>query len=101
MEEQRRRLETLEGTKNEIRECVVLHNQFREEAMQARWELVVQRQAIGLLVNNQKFVHEKYPIGEALPLPQEDGTLPENKKVKEKQEFGDQLDWWQRIGRWR
>jgi hypothetical protein len=100
MEEQRRRLDTLEGCNNEIRECVILYNQFREEAKQARWELVVQRQAIGFLVNNQKVVHEKYPIGDALPLPQDDGTLPEP-KIKEKQEFGDQLDWWQRIGRWR
>lgn len=100
MEEQRQRLHTLEE-KNEIRECVILYNQYREEAKQARWELEVQRQAIGLLVNNQKFIHEQYPIGDALPLPQEDGTLPKNRKEKAKQEFGDQLDWWQRIGRWR
>ena len=101
MEEQRQKLDTLKDNQK-IRECVILYNQYREEAKKARWELEVQRQAIGLLVNNQTFVHKHYPIGDALPLPQEDGTLPQNRKENgEKQEFGDQLDWWQRIGRWR
>lgn len=88
----------------EIRECVKVYNQFRKDALHARWELMVQRQAVGLLVNNQKYVNEMYPIDNALPLPDDDkGSLPkEHKEIDSKDaKFGNQLDWWQRVGRWR
>eukprot|EP00816_Leptocylindrus_hargravesii_P007234 CAMPEP_0196802246 /NCGR_PEP_ID=MMETSP1362-20130617/1885_1 /TAXON_ID=163516 /ORGANISM="Leptocylindrus danicus, Strain CCMP1856" /LENGTH=232 /DNA_ID=CAMNT_0042173485 /DNA_START=159 /DNA_END=857 /DNA_ORIENTATION=- len=86
------------------------YNSAREKAIKARWELVVHRQAAGFIVNNHKFVHEKFPIADALPLDHSfglqetdtsrDGTVQEQQKKKTKK-FGDQLDWWQRIGRWR
>uniref|UniRef100_A0A7S2LI54 Uncharacterized protein n=1 Tax=Leptocylindrus danicus TaxID=163516 RepID=A0A7S2LI54_9STRA len=86
------------------------YNAAREKAIKARWELVVHRQAAGFIVNNHKFVHEKFPIADALPLDHSfglekadtsgDGTVQEQQKKKTKK-FGDQLDWWQRIGRWR
>jgi ribosome-binding ATPase YchF (GTP1/OBG family) len=93
------------GSIQEIRECVQLHNQFRKDAHHARWELMVQRQAVGFLVNNQKYVHSMYPIDEALPMPnEEEGTMveKEHKEIDSNDaKFGNQLDWWQRVGRWR
>lgn len=89
----------------EIRECVEVHNQFRKDAQHARWELMVQRQAVGFLVQNQNYVNNMYPIGDALPLPEEDGSVVQDKEHKEidasDEKFGNQLDWWQRVGRWR
>lgn len=100
-----KQLKESNGSLKEIRECVVVHNQFRKDAQHARWELMVQRQAVGLLVQNQKYVNHMYPIGEALPLPKVDGTVVEEKEHKEidasDERFGNQLDWWQRVGRWR
>ena len=103
-------------------ECITKHNEYRSKAIQARWELTVHRQAVGFIVNNHKFVQDKFPIGEALKGPNEttvstaatnngentkEGTssspLSErgNNNDKKQQQFGDQLDWWQRIGRWK
>jgi len=83
-------------------------NGYRAEALQARWELTVHRQAAGFIVNNHKYVMEQYPIAEALPIAssstnsemkqQEDKSKEKKKSTKK---FTDQLDWWQRIGRWR
>jgi len=79
-------------------------NAHRRDALQARWELTVHRQAAGFLVHNHKYVTESYPIGPALP-ETEDTTAkdvpPKPAKEKKKKQFTDQLDWWQRIGRWR
>ena len=53
-------------------------------------------------IGNHKFVTEKFPIGE--PLPEEGELLDDDQKEEEtkpKKVFGDQLDWWQKIGRWR
>ena len=81
-------------------------NEYRKQAIQARWELTVHRQAAGFLVNNHTYVMKHYPIPEALPESETDDDLSSVKqntatsKTKTKQ-FGDQLDWWQRIGRWR
>lgn len=76
------------------------YNQHRKDCIQARWELMVHRQAAGFLVNNHNFVTEKFPIGE--PLPESDNTTTVSVvKSKETKTFGDQLDWWQRVGRWR
>ena len=78
-------------------------NQYRKDAIQARWELMVHRQAAGFLVNNHKFVMEKFPIVEALP--EDEVSTGEDMEPKSTapppKTFGDQLDWWQRVGRWR
>jgi hypothetical protein len=59
-----------------------------------------------VLTGNHKFVTEKFPISEALPVVEEDefqnsdeSTSSESKP--EKKVFGDQLDWWEKVGRWR
>ena len=103
MEEQRKQWDELVDSDNveQLTECVELHNQYRKEAIQARWELVVQRQAIGMLVNNQKFVHDAYPIGDALPLPGDEMKTEVKAGESSDKQFGDQLDWWQKVGRWR
>jgi hypothetical protein len=54
--------------KTSIRECAKRHNEFRKQAMTARWELLVHRQAVGFIVNNHSLVMEKFPIGDALPV---------------------------------
>ena len=55
-------------------------------------------------VGNHKFVIEKFPIGERLYEPPEDedegSEAQETVAKKEPKKFGDQLDWWQKIGRW-
>ena len=85
------------------------YNQYRSEALQARWELTVHRQAAGFIVNNHTYVTEMYPIPPKLPetnntnapaqKDQELGTEDTNKETKKR--FTGQLDWWQSIGRWR
>lgn len=84
------------------------HNLYRKDCVQARWELIVHRQAVGFIVGNHKYVTEKFPIAEALPEGNANdgdeaatGSDDDNKTKKPKKAFGDQLDWWQRIGRWR
>ena len=93
-------------------ECIQRHNEFRKQAITARWELIVHRQAVGMIVNNHKFVHDMFPIGDALPemstgdalgdvgkeILVDSGTV--EPKVSPKR-FGDQLDWWQHVGRWK
>ena len=87
------------------------YNEFRKQALHARWELTVQRQAAGFIVNNHNYVTEQYPIAAALPVhdlnneesvtssaTNEKSTVVEkDRKVK----FTDQLQWWERVGRWR
>lgn len=42
-------------------------------------------------------VHETYPIGDALPL-----DPSETPMIKEEfNKYGDQKDWWERVGRWK
>lgn len=84
------------------------YNEARQHAIQARWELLVHRQAAGFLVDNHNHVTRLYPIGPPLPVDvvkdkdhDEHETKTNNEKEKEKTTFGDQLDWWQRIGRWK
>lgn len=93
-----------------VQECIKRHNQYRQEAITARWELMVHRQAVGFIVNNHTVVTETFPIGEALPPRQvstpgtEDGdcsTATSSQNSSPNKKFGDQLDWWQRVGRWR
>ena len=55
---------------------------------------------------NHKYVMEKFPIGEPLYEPPEEdvanGDMDMDKtSKKEPKKFGDQLDWWQTIGRWK
>lgn len=84
-------------------------NYARKRAVKARWELLVHRQAVGLTVDNHRVVHETFPIPEKLPdtiseLEESlDGRSAELEKVAEpaKKQFGDQLDWWQNVGRWK
>ena len=76
-------------------------NACRKQAIQARWELLVHRQAAGFIVNNHKYVMEHYPIADALPEDGEVDVRDEPKETKSPKSFGDQLDWWQKIGRWR
>lgn len=88
----------------ERRQIAERYNAIRNEAIQARWELMVHRQAAGFLVNNHKFVTDSYPIPPALVVTEEGGDVEgEAAQVdkKKKKVMGDQLDWWQRIGRWR
>lgn len=97
------------------------HNRLRADALHARWELLVHRQAVGFITNNHKFVHDKFPVPESLKLPgkqeewsefQDEYSInsPSDQKKRANQlvvkeavtrNFGDQLDWWERIGRWR
>lgn len=87
----------------DLRKIAKQHNEWRKECLQARWELIVHRQAVGFIVDNHKYVTETFPIAEALPESdesEEDGWQSET-KTKPKKVFGDQLDWWQRTGRWR
>jgi hypothetical protein len=84
------------------------HNLYRKDCLHARWELIVHRQAVGFIVGNHKYVTEKFPVAEALPEGDGDNTDGDTSdtaggsdKETAKKVFGDQLDWWQRIGRWR
>eukprot|EP00979_Chaetoceros_neogracilis_P012868 scaffold3524_cov279-Chaetoceros_neogracile.AAC.7 len=92
------------------------HNMLRKEAVTARWELLVHRQAVGFITSNQKFVNENFPIPPLLNLPgkaedwvgiqkdQESHAQTKCQQVAKEavtRNFGDQLDWWERIGRWR
>lgn len=94
------------------------YNASRERAMKARWELLVHRQAVGFTVDNHSVVHSTFPIGQALPVkleeiraldPPSDGGNskqrsadgPSSAEQPAKSAWGDQLSWWQRVGRWK
>jgi len=81
------------------------YNEYRKEALQARWELTVHRQAAGFIVNNHNYVTAQYPIAPKLPENIDDNnsgaTKEQEAEIPKKKQFTDQLDWWQRIGRWR
>jgi hypothetical protein len=94
----------------EVIQAATTFNQYRADAVQARWELMVHRQAVGFIVNNHEYVQKDYPIPEPLPISRrkvDQASLATINGEKGKQlgektnEFGDQLDWWQRIGRWK
>jgi hypothetical protein len=100
-------------TRRRLDEVVERHNGHRSRALQARWELIVHRQAAGFLVNNHNVVTQTFPIKSALPEPCWEADSPGNELAvnvaePESRRFDesearipDQLDWWQRIGRWR
>jgi hypothetical protein len=111
MQQEYQRYETLlqkteddqRNIQKELAEVALAYNKHRQQAIQARWELMVHRQAAGFIVNNHQHVMEHYPIAEALPIDNDDDqeTKSEHNTRKEKKKFKDQLDWWQRVGRWK
>lgn len=111
MEQERQRYQQLleqHGPSDKVvLESAVKHNGYRKECVQARWELIVHRQAVGFIVGNHNYVMETFPIGDALPTEPKNGNSEEEEKeaIRRKEEqrkkFSDQLDWWQRVGRWR
>ena len=106
IEQERRKYEELreqQAPVSKIIACAKEYNLFRKQGIQARWELLVHRQAAGFLVNNHKVIMEKYPFGDALPEELvEDGDGSEEKEPAPKlEQFTDQLEWWQNFGRWK
>lgn len=102
--------------KIQIFQTIRTHNNLRKDAMTARWELLVHRQAVGFITNNHKFVNDRFPIPNIMELPgslhqwegidQECDLYVQQKNQQRAQEsvtrnFSDQLDWWSKIGRWR
>lgn len=78
------------------------YNFYREQAKKARWELTVHRQAAGFIVDNHNFVIKNYPISPPLPETEEQIERLQNGEVQKEQQMSTgQLDWWQRVGRWR
>ena len=85
------------------------YNEARDRAIKARWELLVHRQAVGFTVGNHSYVHKTFHIHDALPVKLDEVPSTSNeatlkstsKDAPKKEQFGDQLDWWQRIGRWK
>lgn len=108
MDEERQKYDKLmeqESTDfHKLNEHAKTHNQWRKDCLHARWELIVHRQAVGFTVGNHKFVMEKFPVGDELPV---DDALGDSENAKPKKntsnpkKFTDQLDWWSRIGRWK
>jgi hypothetical protein len=102
-----------QDTRRRLDEVVERYNGHRSRALQARWELIVHRQAAGFLVNNHNVVTQTFPIKSALRQPcweadspgnelALDGVEQESRRLDESAaRIPDQLDWWQRIGRWR
>jgi hypothetical protein len=102
-----------QDTRRRLDEVVERYNGHRSRALQARWELIVHRQAAGFLVNNHIVVTQTFPIKSALSEPCWEADSPGNDLAvnvaePESRRFDesapripDQLDWWQRIGRWR
>ena len=83
------------------------YNDARERALKARWELLVHRQAVGFTVGNHAYVMNAFRIPDPLPVklddlkPNSENMKQSEKDIPKKEKFGDQLDWWQRIGRWK
>ncbi len=111
MDEERQKYEEVLQTETpdlqKLNDHANTHNQWRKDCLQARWELIVHRQAVGFTVGNHKFVMEKFPIGDELPINEElldhNGARSRhpNKNTSKPKKFTDQLDWWSRIGRWK
>ena len=94
-----------------------LHNDARTRAIHARWELLVHRQAVGFTVDNHSVVHKTFPISNALPIKveeirktiitssgescEEEMQVNITEQQSTKKAWGDQLSWWERVGRWK
>jgi hypothetical protein len=103
-----------------VTDSALRYNRHRQDALKARWELTVHRQAVGFIVNNHRYVTEQYPIAGALPVVAHgtgsissksemrsvvagdggSGTDLQSKNADGNQQrprekkFTDQLDWW-------
>jgi hypothetical protein len=103
-----------------LHETVRRYNHYRDQALTARWELTVHRQAAGCIIGNHQYVTQAYPIGAKLDVPSiaahpqpvvsgtntSDATTTTTAAVppppppqQKKKRFTDQLEWWQTIGR--
>lgn len=94
-------------------QSAIRYNKARKRGINARWELLVHRQAVGFTVDNHSVVHKTFPIGEALPVEMDkiiamdssDGDASNktdsSSSAKTNKSWGDQLSWWQSVGRWR
>ena len=89
MDQERQRYELLlqdhQITDQTVIETAQKYNEHRKKCLQARWELMVHRQAVGFIVGNHKYVVDTFPIGDPLPTagpsspaksPQKGGTQP-------------------------
>lgn len=94
----------------DVTQCAEKYNEYRKEAIQRRWELIVHRQAVGFIVENHKVVMETFPIPPAIKIIDGERTTTKRKspwqqqqqqKETQKKTVGDQLEWWQKIGRWK
>jgi hypothetical protein len=106
IEQERQKYEELreqQAPASKIIACAKEHNSFRKQGIQARWELLVHRQAVGFIVNNHKVVMDKYPIGDGLPeeIVRDADGWEKKEPAPKPQQFTDQLEWWQKIGRWK
>ena len=82
--------------KKQIRKSCFRHNRWRNTALTARWEMTVQRQAAGMVVNNREHVIRSYPIPDAILL--QDDRQKLRKSTRERLPPCDH--WWQRINYW-
>jgi hypothetical protein len=99
-------------------ESALRHNDARTRAVQFRWELLVHRQAVGFTVDNHSVVHRTFPINDALPVDLDEikiatemltdinnansnENITSEQPVKKKKVWGDQLSWWENMGRWK
>ena len=99
------------NSKSKIK-AAIRYNEYRNQAIQARWELKVHRQAVGFIIGNHEHVTNTFPIPDALPIPPHHHDDKEHNHEKDENStsqqvepvqrtFGTQLDWWQQIGRWK
>jgi hypothetical protein len=89
------------------------YNEARERAIKARWELLVHRQAVGFTVDNHSYVHKTFHIHDPLPVKLDEQLCESNESTQQRitsyseksspkeEKFGDQLSWWQKVGRWK
>lgn len=105
MQEQLKLLEEKRHDPDEQLQSIVdRYNQYREEAMTARWELTVHRQAAGFIIGNHQYVTDAYPIPNKLPnvaVTEATVEAPKPEETKKKKNFTGQLEWWENVGRWK
>ena len=86
------------------------YNKFRKEALHARWELIVHRQAIGFTVGNHNSVTRKFPIPESWDLPEgctydlikDDSSGDMRSEISAnseslKRNFSGEMSWWKQF----
>ena len=98
------------STRQELVTIISNYNKFRKEALHARWELIVHRQAVGFTVGNHHSVTDKFPIPEAWDLPKgftsdliRDSSSSAKKTVRStyseslKRNFDGEMNWWKKF----